>query len=141
LIKGKSKERKGKSLTKFEARIRYTKRNKTVETIRITLCFRDLSLGILERTPSGYRYTSNIDNEQAARELLMAYDYTLWGAVGRESKALFPEFEHILRACRREDIVEIAGITERDTMWERLVKLSQLQWGTPNFYVQPDPIP
>ena len=103
---------------------------------KLTLYFRRVPLGFLERTEGGYQYTSYIDNEQILSDLLFASDYTLFGSYQREKKELSPEFTEILTRCSRKDIRESAGIDDRDSMWEQLVKLSRLSFLTPNFYVQ-----
>ena len=107
--------------------------------IKLTLFFRRMPLGVLERTEKSYRYTSYLDNEQTLRELLIAHDYTLFGSFKREKKELFPEFKEILTNCSREDIQKNAGIDLQDSMWEKLVKLSRLNYLTPNLYVQQAP--
>ena len=103
---------------------------------RLTLFFREIPLGFLERTEKGYRYTSYPENEQIAYDLLLANDYSLWHSIRREKKILFAEFEQILQNCRRKDIVEDSGILDTDSRWEKLSKLAALQWFTPNLYVQ-----
>jgi hypothetical protein len=104
--------------------------------MKISLCFRQLQIGVLERTSDGYSYTSNRANEQEIRELLGTFEYKLWDSKNRLSKILFPEFERILKSCSREDIVKRARLNTDDTKWNKLVKLSRLNWLTPNLYVQ-----
>ena len=103
---------------------------------KITLHFRRIPLGVLERTENGYMYTSYPENEQTIHELLLAYGYKLWHSFKRENRMLFPEFEHIIKNCRRKDILEFAGITDRDSRWDKLEKLSRLEWFTSDLYVQ-----
>ena len=109
------------------------------DTTKLTLFFHRMPLGVLEKTENGYRYTSYADNEQELRDLLIAHDYTLFGSFKREKKELFPEFKEILKSCSREDIRKDAGIDPHDSMWEKLVKLSILDFLTPNLYVQRAP--
>ena len=106
---------------------------------KVTLCYRGLVLGVLEKTDCGYMYSSHYDNEQKARDsgLLTKSEYSLWYSKKRESKKLFPEFVEIINSCRRADIMELAYITTKDSTWEKIVKLSQLDWHTTNFYLQP----
>jgi len=106
--------------------------------IKVTLYFRFIPLGFLEKTENGYVYTSYIENEQQTQimQLLKVYDYSLWSSFKRTKRKLFPEFERIVRECSRADIIKSAGIDSQDSMWDKLVKLSRLSWFTPNLYVQ-----
>ena len=112
-----------------------------MDNTKLTLYFRRMPLGFLEKTEEGYQYTSYADNEQILRDLLSAHDYRLWGSFKKEKKELFPEFEGILARCLREDIQKDAGIVPQDSLWEKLVKLSRLDYLTPNLYVQQAPVP
>jgi len=94
-------------------------------------------LGILERTPNGYKYTSNVRNEQRLKEgyLLTEANYGLWNSSGAESSELFPDIERVLDT-RREDIWERAGVTPQDSKWEKLVKISQLPTFPSGFFLR-----
>jgi len=107
-------------------------------TNKIILYYRRIPLGALERTENGYMYSSDFENEQKVKNIgLLTYsEYSLWNSTKRESKKLFPEFLEIINKCSRADIVEMASITSQDSMWDKLVKLSRLEYFTPNFYVQ-----
>jgi hypothetical protein len=106
--------------------------------LKLTLLYRRIPLGVLEHNENGYAYTSYIENEQiAAGNLLLGPEYGLCGSFKRGSRKLFPVFEGILTKCsKREDILRRANIAPKESRWEKLVKLSQLQWFTPNYYVQ-----
>ena len=108
------------------------------DDVKLTLFFRRIPLGVLERTENGYRYTSYIENEQKAVNdtPLLAYGYRLQFSSGRESPKLFPEFMGIIDSCSRKDILEQTGISPQDHPWEKLVKLSAVEWLTTNLYVQ-----
>jgi hypothetical protein len=104
--------------------------------MRLTLFYRRVPLGVLEKNENGYAYTSYIENEETTRGFLHDYQYGLRGSFKRESRKPFPVFEEILENCSRKDIQERANINPKDSKWEKLVKYSQLNWFTPNFYVQ-----
>jgi len=106
--------------------------------MRITLYFYKTPMGVLERNEKGYVYTSYIENEQMLRErrLMSDSEYSLWGSYKRGSKLLFPEFERIIEQCSRQDIVQNAEINSDDSKWDKLIKLSRLQWYPRGFYVQ-----
>jgi len=95
-------------------------------------------LGILEKVEDGYRYTSNVSNEQMMlqRRLYFRCEYDLWDSNKRTSEELFPAFQKIVADANREDIVKRAGITPDDSDWEKLVKLSKLKYFPSGFYVQ-----
>ena len=113
---------------------------KCAQTNKMTLCYSGHPLGILEKTDNGYRYSSNIEIEQDLKDrgVLMHSEYSLWYSVKRENKKLFPEFVTIINNCRRQDIMEQAGIIPQDSMWGKLVKLSRLSWFPQGFYVRQD---
>jgi len=97
----------------------------------------DVPLGILEKTEKGYAYTSNIDNEQKLRDnIAVRANYELWGSFKRESRGLFPEMEMLLKKFSRQDIQERAKIKPEDSVWEKLVKISQLNVYPAGFYVR-----
>ena len=102
----------------------------------ITLFFRRLPLGELQKTEKGYSYTSNSANEQELRDLLLAYGYNLWSSSARESAALFPVFMEIIASCSRKDIMQSAAIDPDDSPWQKLIKLSRQKWLTSGFYVE-----
>jgi len=106
------------------------------EKLKYMYCEREM--GILEKVENGYRYTSNVANEQALlEEGLLAYsEYSLWFSHNRESQKLFVDFTKFLEETSRRDILERAGITPEDSKWEKLVKLSKLMWFPRGFYVQ-----
>jgi len=106
--------------------------------MKISLFYCGMELGWLEKTEKGFSYTSNIEVEQEIREerIRIETQYKLWSSIEREEKNLFLEFEHILMACRRSDIVQDAGIDSNDSRWDKLVKLSKLRWFPQGFYVQ-----
>ena len=113
--------------------------NKGDENLKIGLYYRGCQFGFLEKTENGYSYTSNIRTEERYRpsQVFPQADYSLWGSFKRGSKTLFAEFKYILYSCcRREDIVGRARIEQNDSDWEKLVKLSKLDWFTPSFNVQ-----
>ena len=95
-------------------------------------------MGILEKVENGYKYMSNVENEQMLLDkgLLAYYEYNLWFSYNRESKVLFADFKKFLAEVKRKDILERAGITPEDSKWETLVKLSKLKWFPSGFYVQ-----
>ena len=105
--------------------------------LKIGYYYRGRLLGELEETKNGFSYTSNIDNEQyfMSSHILTPSEYELWNSCKRVSKTLFSEFESLLKRCSRKDILETAGISSTDSKWEALVKLSKLEWNTPNTYV------
>jgi hypothetical protein len=107
--------------------------------MQLTLFYRGIPLGVVERTENGYRYTSYTENEQEPlkRRWFTQSDYNLWGSFKREKPMLFSEFEKIISDCRRSDILEAAEINPKDSLWDKLVKLSHLNWHqSNNFYVQ-----
>jgi hypothetical protein len=108
------------------------------DNIKLTLYFRRIPLGVLEKIENEYIYTSYIENEQQTQlmQLLTTYEYSLWGSSKRKTRKLFSEFEEIIIRCSRADILEYASINPQDSAWDKLIKLSRLQWFTPNFYVQ-----
>ena len=108
------------------------------DNTELTLFLRRVPLGVLKKNQDGYSYTSYIENEQQTKimDLLEAYGYSLRGSFNRQNCKLFPEFRGIINSCSRADIQERAKISPQDSMWDKLVKLSQLNWFTPNFYVQ-----
>ena len=98
--------------------------------MKLSFYYCDTKLGDLEKTEKGYMYTSNIAGEQKLKNQGAVTDseYSLWNSFKREKKILFPEFEHIIYRCRREDIMEMAGIDPNDSRWGKLVKLSSLNF-------------
>ena len=95
-------------------------------------------MGILEKVENGYKYTSNVENEQMLLEkgFIEHSEYSLWSSCGRENNVLFADFDEFLAEVQRKDILERAGITSEDSRWEKLVKLSKLTWFPRGFYVQ-----
>ena len=112
------------------------------EELNMKICYYyyDKRLGVLEKTKDGYVYNSDIANEQYFRDkMMLKYSdrkYGLWHSTNRKSKMLFPEMMNVIRSCRRADIVERAQINPKDSLWDRLVKLSKLNWFPKGFYVQ-----
>jgi len=95
-------------------------------------------MGVLEKVEDGYQYTSNAHNEETLlnQGVLMRNEYGLWGSQKRTSNMLFAEFQEFLAETTRRDILRRAEITADDSDWERLVKLSRLQYFPRDFYVQ-----
>jgi len=105
---------------------------------KLVYYYRDVPLGVLEKTEKRYVYTSNIANEQKLRDnIAVRANYELWGSFKRESSELFPEMARLLEKFSRQDIQERAGIKPEDSVWEKLVKISQLNVYPAGFYVQP----
>ena len=105
--------------------------------MRLTYYYCTTPLGILEKTPNGYKYTSNVRNEQRLREkrILSNMTYSLWNSCGEESSELFPDIERVLDETR-ENTLEMAGVTPQDSKWDKLVKVAQLRAFPSGFYLQ-----
>jgi len=105
---------------------------------KISFEYRNISLGILEKSSNGYVYNSNIPNEQKVREskVFPQSDYSLWNSFQKTSKELFQDIQDVLESFSREDIAQRAGIKNQDSTWEKLVKISKLKTLTPNFYLK-----
>jgi len=127
-----------RSSTKIE---KNTVDSSNVKNMKLTLFYCDLQMGVLEKTEKGYVYNSNIENEERMIDLIESKllpdsVYSLWYSYNRVSKELFIEFQRIVSKAKRRDIVERAEITSNDTLWEKLVKLSELRYYPTGFYVQ-----
>ena len=104
--------------------------------MRIYYYYCSTVLGFVEKTEDGYKYTSNIPNEQNLKRNLLVTEsrYTLFDSFERECKELFPEFKDFIRSMR-PDIINRAKINSGDSEWEMLVKLSKLKYYPSGFYV------
>jgi hypothetical protein len=105
--------------------------------MELSYCFCGVQLGVLTRTAKGYAYTSNLANEEKLRDhTVVRGNYNLWWSLKRESRVHFPEMEIFLTQCLRQDIQERAGISQQDSRWDKLVKLSRLHWYPAGFYLE-----
>jgi len=109
------------------------------DNMKLTYYYCSIPFGVLEKTKSGYSYTSYTANEQIllTQGLLDYSEYGLWNSSKRESKTLFPDMVQVITECSRRDILERAGIRPQDSRWEKLVKLARLKFFPRGFYVQP----
>ena len=96
-------------------------------------------LGTLEKTQEGYKYTSNVRNEERLREkrILSNMNYSLWNSSGQESADIPPDIMKAL-ATMRGEILERAGVTPEDSIWDVLVKVSRRKTLPSGFYLQED---
>ena len=96
-------------------------------------------LGTLEKTPKGYKYTSNVRNEQRLKDayLLIDSNYSLWNSTERENPELFDDMKKVLYTTRG-DILELAGVTAEDSEWDMLVKIAQRPTFPSGFFLRTD---
>ena len=107
------------------------------EIIKLKYFYGTTPLGTLERTPKGYKYTSNVRNEQELKDgyILINSNYSLWNSSGEESLELFADIKEVLDTTRG-DILERAGVTPEDSTWEMLIKIAQRPTFPSGFYLQ-----
>jgi hypothetical protein len=113
------------------------KTDKNRSDIKLKYFYCTLPVGILTKTRKGFSYSSNIEAEQdLLRKKLLSYtEYGLWDSKNREADDLFTDF-NLLVAELRKDIITRANIFPQDSNWEKLVKLSDLDFFPSGFYVQ-----
>ena len=96
-------------------------------------------MGILSKANIGYIYTSYVGNEIYYKDYknVAHISYELWN-YNEKSFFNFPfDIREFLSNCKRKDIVEDARIEPCDSDWDRLVKLSKLNFGDSRFYLKP----
>ena len=93
---------------------------------------------ILRKIKNDYVYTSYIENEQILKDkrVLLSSEYNLWCSLNSISNKLFNEIENILKDFSRKHIQESAGINPQDSVWNKLIKISELNVFPSGFYLQ-----
>lgn len=105
---------------------------------KVGLYVGELCLGSLVFAEGKFVYSRNLDNEKAAYEKFPV-DMMLYPFKGEEVEKFdrlpYP-FSNYIGAMAREDLKAKADILESDTLFEKLYKLSKLNFVRENFVIK-----
>lgn len=104
----------------------------------IKFCFKEFELGFLsfDKKTNEFVYNSLLENERNADKKYQGLEfYYLKNSVNRRSKTLFKQFDEFAGCLNRPDIIRLAELEEKDSLFEKLEKLAKLNIVESDYFI------